>query len=1027
MSTNLISGLSSGFDWQAMVTQLIAVDRQRTTLIANQKTVVEKKLGEWQSLNSRLLALKSAASGLKSADAFALYKATLGSDSATVKGADLLTVATTATATPGSYSVKVNRLATAQKLSSGAFAAATATLGADFAGDLLINGKVVTVAATDTLTNLRDKINNANSGATPTGVTASIISYGAGDHRLVLTSATTGAGGIGLANGGALDILGALGLTDTSRIAKHHLAGADQSDGFTSATTAIGTLLGLTGAQAAGAGQIVVNGQALAAIDLNTDTLESLATKFTAAGLTASVTAEESDGRTTYRLLVAGAANSFTDQNHILETLGLITAGVSDVMGVRGDTANTAGGQAITAATLLQEIDGYTGFQETDYILLEGTDTNGAAVSDATFTLSAATTVGDLLAKIQSLFGDVTATLDSQGRLTIVDDTPGASPLAVRVGVKNGGGTDEGTLLFDANGDLGAAVSLRKRELVAAADASLTIDGVAVTRAANTISDVIGGVTLNLLKADTGTTVSLTVGRDSDALVAKVNAFVTSYNAVAGYIRTQGSYDTTTKKTGGILFGDNTLASVKSDLTSLLVRGVWGVDSDFAILGQVGVSVNTQGQLTVNDSLLRGFLNTNFDDVQKLFAASGEASTGTLSYISHSRQTQQGQYAVHIQTAATRSASAPSDATSLSGDETLTIGEGGRSAVVALTAGMSMPQVVNAVNSELAAVRNQVLAGSALLYADAGQGAAITAATTWDNLYSDAGVSAGLADGDVIAFSGTGRSGAAVSGSYTIGDIAADTVQGLLTAIEAAFGNEVTAAVDATGRITVTDKTAGSSSLALSFDLSQAHALDLGTLAADNPGGQTGRTALAVTAAADAGGHLVLTHASYGSPYGFTIAQANNLLWSGGDQTVANGLDVAGTINGAAATGSGQILKLESEGAGGDGLAVKYTGTANDTAAGTVTLTLGIAELYERALFNITDTFDGYVTYKQESLKNSATNYQKQIDEQEMRLAAKQERMINRFVKMELALQQIQSQSNWLAGQTTAAAKGWWS
>ena len=95
-------------------------------------------------------------------------------------------------------------------------------------------------------------------------------------------------------------------------------------------------------------------------------------TKFAAAGLTVSITSEAENNQTYYRLMVSGAANTFTDKNNILETLGFIKGGVSDVFGVTGDTANTAGGAVITADTLIKDIDGYTGYQATDYILLEG-------------------------------------------------------------------------------------------------------------------------------------------------------------------------------------------------------------------------------------------------------------------------------------------------------------------------------------------------------------------------------------------------------------------------------------------------------------------------------------------------------------------------------------------------------------------------------------------------------------------------------------------------------------------------------
>ena len=1026
MSTNLISGLSSGFDWQGMVDQLIAIDHKRVDTITNKKTADEAKLAQWQSFNAKLLALKIASGNLKDAEDFGLYKASMTTDSSTVKASDLLTVTTSTEASIGSYSLKINNLAAADKLSSGSFSGSATALGVDYAGDLLINGTAITISATDTLTNVRDKINNANSGVNPTGVTASMINYGAGDYRLVLTSDSTGASGISLLNGSAADLLTQFGFADTSRTAKNHIAGGDRTDRFNSTSVSIQSLLGLTTAQTSAPGDIVINGQAVGAIDLGTDTLTSLQTKFAAAGLTVSITSEAENNQTYYRLMVSGAANTFTDKNNILETLGFIKGGVSDVFGVTGDTANTAGGAVITADTLIKDIDGYTGYQATDYILLEGTDTGGNPVSDNTFTLSDTTTMGDLLTRIQSLFGDVTASITGAGKLMIVDNTPGASPLAVRIGVRNSGGTVEATLKIDGDGDFGSAASVRKRQLTAGADASVTLDGVTVTRSGNTIDDILDGVTFDLLKGDPDTTVALNVGRDTDAIVTKVNAFVTSYNTVSSYIRTQSSYNETKKAAGGVLFADGTLSSVKSDLTSILIQSVWGVSSNFSTMGLVGINVDKAGQLSVDSTKLRGYLTTNFNDVQKLFTSAGTTSAGTLSYVSHGIKSKQGEFTVHIDTAATKSTSAPSDNTSLSGDETLTVTAGSAAASVALTAAMSMSQVVTAINSEMAAVKTQILTGASQLYADSGQASAITAATKWNSIYDGAGLSASLVNGDSLSFSGTTRTGKSISGSYTISDIASDSVQGLLSAVEAAFDNQVTAAVNASGRIVVTDKTPGSSSVALTIDTTGAHDLDFGTVLAENTGGQKGRYAIDITASADSGNHLVLTHNSYGTGYDFTIHQQNNLLWTGGDQTVDNGVDVAGTINGEAATGSGQMLTGDSGEANVEGLSILYTGSANGTDAGTIKLTFGVAELYDRTLFGITDSVDGYVTNKQESIQDEINRYTTQIDEMEARLARKQETMTNRFVAMEVAMQKIQSQSSWLTGQVEAASNGWY-
>jgi len=183
-----------------------------------------------------------------------------------------------------------------------------------------------------------------------------------------------------------------------------------------------------------------------------------------------------------------------------------------------------------------------------------------------------------------------------------------------------------------------------------------------------------------------------------------------------------------------------------------------------------------------------------------------------------------------------------------------------------------------------------------------------------------------------------------------------------------------------------------------------------------------------IAASNDGSNHLVLTHDSYGSSHSFTIAENTDIgLWAGSQTTpvsVNNGLDVEGTIKGEAATGSGQTLTGNSGEANVGGLAIRYSGSSTGI-AGNVTLTLGIAELFYRTLFNITDSFEGYLDFKQESLQNSINGYETQIEQMEARLEKKMEMMINRFVAMETALAKMQSQSNWLSSQIDGLYSGW--
>ena len=68
------------------------------------------------------------------------------------------------------------------------------------------------------------------------------------------------------------------------------------------------------------------------------------------------------------------------------------------------------------------------------------------------------------------------------------------------------------------------------------------MDGVTVTSSDNTVTGVIPGVTLNLLKADVDTTVTLNTDRDIDKIMEKISAFVDAYNEVKTYIQQQQSY-----------------------------------------------------------------------------------------------------------------------------------------------------------------------------------------------------------------------------------------------------------------------------------------------------------------------------------------------------------------------------------------------------------------------------------------------------------------------------------------------------
>jgi flagellar hook-associated protein 2 len=1025
LSTNLISGLSSGFDWRSMIDQLLEIEHRPVDLMENRKSDYEAKLSEWQSFNTKLLSLKTATGDLRNAEDFDVYSSNMVSNSSVVDAEDLLLVSTSSLASKGSYSIVVSSLATAQKLSSRSFSSFSDSLGASFAGDILINGMAISISQTDSLADIRDKINNANAGINPTGVTASIVSYGTNDYRLMLTSDNTGEDGIALQNASISDLVELFGWKDKSSSIKNSITGGAQSDRFTNSTQDVKTLLGLSTTQS-GTIQIMDGNSVYQNVSINfsTDSIEDIKTAINNAsivGVSASVITDTTGNTTTYKLQIDGSQD-FVDAQNMLETLGIIQNGVSSVQGTTSGNSMTVNGEYITSDDLITDIDGYNQFNAGDKITLGATsrDHSNNDISGDILTLTTSTTVQDLLDAIETAYqanGDeVSVYITSTGKIEVSDLESGASSLMV----------DLQSTIGDSNSSLGWGAftglnEVRKRELVAGADASIIVDGVTTTSTDNTVNDVISGVTLNLLKADIDTTVTLNIDRDVDAIIEKISAFVEAYNDIASYISEQQSYDEDEEKTGGILFGDGTLASVKSDLTSTLIQTVWGVSSDYATMGLVGINLDNQGQLSIDTDKLQGYLKTNFNDVKNLFSENGTTNAGTLEYVSHSRDTEAGEYTVNITTAATQSNSTSNNG-SVGENETLTITDGNKTAQIDLTTSMTLTDIKNAINSEMSNVYTETLVGDAQLYEGSGGTTALRSSTTWDQVYIDGSNSANLTDNDLISFTGATRSGGEVEGSYTISDVSENTVQGLLSAIESAYGNGITVAIDSSGQIALTDKNSGNSELSITFDYTQAHDLSFGSsVSTTNSGGQEGRYAMDITATDDGNGHLVLTHDNYGSDYSFTIsesaASSGNKLWTGGDQTVNNGIDVVGTINGEAATGSGQLLTGDDGENNVDGLVVKYTGTAENLDAGEVKLTLGTAELFDRVLFNITDSYDGYVGFKLDSLQDSIDSYETKIEEMEERLDRKMEIMINRFVAMEIALSQIQSQSQWLAAQ----------
>ncbi|HDR9588544.1 TPA: flagellar filament capping protein FliD [Burkholderia stabilis] len=157
------------------------------------------------------------------------------------------------------------------------------------------------------------------------------------------------------------------------------------------------------------------------------------------------------------------------------------------------------------------------------------------------------------------------------------------------------------------------------KQSTAAQDAAFTINGIAGTSASNTVSSAITGVTLNLTSAAVSASQpqTLTVAADTKSQAAAINNFATLYNTL---VTTMGSLSSFTSgaSSQGPLLGDSTLNTIKNALASIVASGVSGTGSTVN-LASIGVTLQADGTLQVDNTALNGALQSNPSGVATLF------------------------------------------------------------------------------------------------------------------------------------------------------------------------------------------------------------------------------------------------------------------------------------------------------------------------------------------------------------------------------------------------------------------------
>lgn len=329
----------------------------------------------------------------------------------------------------------------------------------------------------------------------------------------------------------------------------------------------------------------------------------------------------------------------------------LVTSSDSNVV-TASASSGTATGNAVVEVNSLASTASYSSTvvsSSTSTLPAESISiTNNSGDTSSITTGSGVNTLSDLETAINSAGLGVTANIltDASGsRLTITSNTPGSA----------------GNFTASSTGG-----SFGLTQAVTGSNASLTVNGIAVSSASNTVTGAVPGLTLNLLSASPGTSVSLSVAPNATQASAAINQFVNDYNSLIGDLNEEYA-DTGSGQ--GDLAGDPTIRNLQSDLLNAVgyTASPASGNSTTTIpnLSSLGITANGDGTLSVDSTTLNSALANNFSDVQNFFqgsASNGFASTLDQQLTSFTSPSD-GAFTVDLQSISTQTSGLQTDIT----------------------------------------------------------------------------------------------------------------------------------------------------------------------------------------------------------------------------------------------------------------------------------------------------------------------------------------------------------------------------
>jgi flagellar hook-associated protein 2 len=298
-------------------------------------------------------------------------------------------------------------------------------------------------------------------------------------------------------------------------------------------------------------------------------------------------------------------------------------AGLSTSSAVQQYSATISDSSFLTAAPTTSAVPGNYSVVVSHLAQAQVT-VSSSTVADANTTVvatSGSLTIGGVAVNVtlpttlQGLADQINATADIPVTAAVVQTGPAAFSLML---TSRSTGT-AGAFAITDNALTGGSGVTFAGNAVEAADAALTVNNIAITSSSNTLTSAIPGTTLTLLRADPTKTIDVSVAASDTTLVNNVKSFVSAYNNLMSFFSSQSKAAASGQV--GTVAREPIINEIRGTLRSTLT-GAYGSGA-FTHLAEIGIGFDQQGNLTIDQGLLTGALDTNRAGVLSLLTGTG--------------------------------------------------------------------------------------------------------------------------------------------------------------------------------------------------------------------------------------------------------------------------------------------------------------------------------------------------------------------------------------------------------------------